>query len=210
MLAASAEGAGGACIKMSYDVDTLTEGCYPGTTVLINNLSILDEASLREAEALATYINASQLEANPIKGAFDFEHYKAIHRFLFEDIYGWAGEIRTVNMSKKGTPFCECSKIESRAKLIFERLAKMDFFRGLEHDAFVEEIVDFYCSTNALHPFREGNGRAQRAFITQLIRAADYDIQFSEIDTDLLMLATMQAAQGVTDNLKAIFQEAIE
>lgn len=195
---------------MSYDVDTLTEGCYPGTTVLINNLSIRDEASLREAEALATYINASQLEANPIKGAFDFEHYKAIHRFLFEDIYGWAGEIRTVNMSKKGTPFCECSKIESRAKLIFERLAKMDFFRGLEHDAFVEEIVDFYCSTNALHPFREGNGRAQRAFITQLIRAADYDIQFSEIDTDLLMLATMQAAQGVTDNLKAIFQEAIE
>ena len=195
---------------MSYDVDTLTEGCYPGTTVLINNLSIRDEASLREAEALATYINASRLEANPIKGAFDFEHYKAIHRFLFEDIYGWAGEIRTVNMSKKGTPFCECSKIESRAKLIFERLAKMDFFRGLEHDAFVEEIVDFYCSTNALHPFREGNGRAQRAFITQLIRAADYDIQFSEIDTDLLMLATMQAAQGVTDNLKAIFQEAIE
>lgn len=73
----------------------------------------------------------------------------------------------------------------------------------------MEEIVDFYCATNILHPFRGGNGRTQRAFLTQLIRSAGYDINFSEMDTDLLMIATIQSAQGVTNLLKTIFRESI-
>ena len=70
--------------------------------------------------------------------------------------------------------------------------------------------MDFYCVTNALHPFREGNGRTQRAFLAQLIRNAGYDINFAEMDTDLLMIATIQAAQDVTDLLKQIFGENIK
>lgn len=69
--------------------------------------------------------------------------------------------------------------------------------------------MDFYCVTNMLHPFREGNGRAQRAFLTQLIRAAGYDINWAEVDTDLLMFATMQSANGVADLLKKILSDAI-
>lgn len=86
----------------------------------------------------------------------------------------------------------------------------MDYFKGLSFDEFVEEIVDIYCTTNYIHPFREGNGRAQRVFITQLIRYNGYDIKFSEIDTDYLMLAPIQSAQGVTDYLKEIFREHIK
>ncbi len=67
----------------------------------------------------------------------------------------------------------------------------------------------FFCVTNALHPFREGNGRTQRAFLTQLIRNAGHDISFADIDTELLMIATIQSAQGVTDLLKQIFSESI-
>lgn len=194
---------------MGYSLDPISEGCYPGTTVLINKLDIRDEATLDEAETLATYINASWLEEQPLEGTFDFAHYCAIHRFLFSDLYDWAGQIRMVNISKKGTAFCAAEKLETQAALVFKRLADCNFFRGLPHDDFVEEVVDFYCVTNMLHPFREGNGRTQRAFLTQLIRAADYDINWSEIDTDLLMFATIQSANGVTDLLKNILNEAI-
>ena len=86
----------------------------------------------------------------------------------------------------------------------------MNYFRGLGFDEFAEEIVDIYCSTNYIHPFREGNGRMQRVFITQLIRYNGYNIKFSEIDTGYLMLATIKSAQGVTDYLKEIFREHIK
>lgn len=194
---------------MSYQLDPIDADCYPGTTVLINKLDIRDEDKLNDAEALATFINASKLEEHPLEGAFDFAHYKAIHYFLFSDLYDWAGNIRTVNISKKGTDFCPAEEIEPQAARIFNRLKAENEFKGLPRDEFVNEIVDFYCATNYLHPFREGNGRAQRAFLTQLIRNAGYDMNFAEVDTDLLMIATIQAAQGVTDRLHSVLDEAI-
>ena len=105
--------------------------------------------------------------------------------------------------------FIPAENIETQAQLIFRRLQKQNCFRGLPRKDFIEEIVDFYCVTNDLHPFREGNGRTQRVFLTQLIRHAGYRINFSEIDTELLMIATIHASHGVTDLLKQIFQESI-
>ena len=194
---------------MSYSIDPISANCYPGTTVLINKLDIRDEETLHEAETLVTFINASKLEQHPLEGAFDFAHYKDIHYFLFSDLYDWAGQVRTVNISKKGTRFTFAENIERQAELIFKRLKDCNYFKGLPHDEFVREIVDFYCVTNELHPFREGNGRTQRAFLTQLIRNAGYDINFADMDTELLMIATIQSAQGVTDLLKQIFSESI-
>lgn len=195
---------------MAYSIDPIQDNCYPGTTVLINKLNIREEVALNEAEALATFVNASKLEQHPLEGAFDFAHYKAVHHFLFSDLYDWAGQIRTVNISKKGTRFCPAGEIERRADLIFERLKTCNYYRDLPHDEFVEEIVDFYCATNELYPFREGNGRSQRAFLTQLIRSAGYDINWADIDGDLLMIATIQAAQGVTDLLRQVFYDGIK
>lgn len=74
---------------------------------------------------------------------------------------------------------------------------------------FVENIVDLYCTLNILHPFREGNGRTERIFISQLIRFNGYDIDFSDIVTDYLMFATIQSARGITDNLVNLFKENI-
>lgn len=74
---------------------------------------------------------------------------------------------------------------------------------------FIDNIVDFYCVTNMLHPFREGNGRVQRLFIAQLIRFNGYDINFNDIDSDELMIATIQSANGITDQLKEIFARLI-
>lgn len=61
-----------------------------------------------------------------------------------------------------------------------------------------------------IHPFREGNGRTQRLFLSQLISLNNYTIDFSDIDTDELMIATIQASNGVTDNLKNVFKNSIK
>ena len=63
---------------MAYSIDPIQDNCYPGTMVLVNKLNIRDETMLQEAETLATYINASKLEQDPLEGAFDFTHYKAV------------------------------------------------------------------------------------------------------------------------------------
>lgn len=194
---------------MGYNIDPISANCYSGTTVLINKFDIREERKLNEVEGVLTSARYAEWLNAPKAETFDFDHYKAIHRFLFSDLYDWAGEVRTVNISKKGTQFAPVEQIESQAALIFERLKTRDSFKGLSHDEFVDEIVDFYCVTNFLHPFREGNGRTQRLFLTQLIRNADYDISFADMDTDLLMIATIQSAQGVTDLLKAVFSESI-
>lgn len=194
---------------MPYSIDALTADCYEGTTCLVNKFDIHDENILSKIEYEITFAKASELEKNPLNGIFDFEHYKSIHQFLFEDVYDWAGKLRTVNISKKGTQFVDAKEIERIATACFKRLADDDYFRGQPFDQFLENIVDFYCSTNILHPFREGNGRTQRVFIAQLIRFNGYDINFSDIDIDELMIATIYSANGVNDLLKEIFKKAI-
>ena len=195
---------------MSYSIDSSTSNCYEGTTCLINKLGITDEDKLKEFEGAVTFAKASELELNPISDTFDVEHYKLIHKYLFEDIYDWAGEYRTVNISKKGTKFASADQISDLMNACFMRLKDNDYFQNESFDEFVDNIVDFYCVTNMIHPFREGNGRTQRLFISQLIRFNNYDIDFSSIDKDELMIATIHAANGITDYLKDIFYNNIK
>lgn len=194
---------------MGYSINSSTDNCYEGTSCLINKLNIKDEKILAEVEGRITFAKGTTLEKEPTNSTFDFQHYKAIHKYLFDELYDWAGQTRTVNLSKKGTSFADVDEIERIAEACFKNLADNDYFRNQEFADFIDDIVDFYCITNMLHPFREGNGRVQRAFISQLIRFNGYDINFNDIDTDELMIATIQAANGVTDNLKAIFTGAI-
>lgn len=100
-------------------------------------------------------------------------------------------------------------QIESTAKAIFARLKKQNFLVGLDRAHFISAIVDFYERTNELHPFREGNGRTQRVFLSQLARHAGYVIDFARVDADDLMIATIQAAGGVDDFLKVLFDEMV-
>lgn len=195
---------------MSYSIDSSTSNCYEGTTCLINKLGITDENKLKEFEGAVTFAKASELELNPISDTFDVEHYKLIHKYLFEDIYEWAGEYRTVNISKKGTKFASADQISDLMNACFMRLKDNDYFQNKSFDEFIDNIVDFYCVTNMIHPFREGNGRTQRLFISQLIRFNNYDIDFSSIDKDELMIATIHAANGIVDYLKDIFYNNIK
>lgn len=114
-----------------------------------------------------------------------------------------------MDISKKGTQFCPAAQIESTAKAIFARLKKQNFLVGLDRAHFISAIVDFYERTNELHPFREGNGRTQRVYLSQLAHHAGYVIDFTRVDPDDLMIATIQAAGGVDDFLRILFQNII-
>lgn len=195
---------------MSYSIEASGSNCYPNTACLINKFNIRDDKKLAEIEAEITFAKAVILESHTAELPLDLEYYKNIHRFLFEDLYDWAGVFRVVDISKKGTSFCPAKSLEDLCEKCFSRLKNKNYFKDLSKDEFVEEIVDFYQTTNYLHPFIEGNGRTQRIFISKLIQYNDYKFNFSSIDPDLLMVATIQAANGVTDNLYNIFKNEIK
>lgn len=194
---------------MAYSIDPISADCYEGTTCLINKFGIKDEKKLSQMETLITTAKCQELEISPIVGDFGFDHYKAIHKYIFKDLYDWAGKVRTASISKKGTVFTLPESIEPLADRIFTGLQKNNCYIGYDNDRYIDSIVDFYCRTNMLHPFREGNGRTQRVFLTQLIRHSGHDINFSTIDTDELMIATIQSANGIVDYLRNLFKESI-
>ena len=193
---------------MAYSLNPSSDNCYEGTTCLINKLGIRDEEKLAEVEAQITFAKTVMLEENPVEGNFDFEHFKRIHEFLLCDLYEWAGQVRTVDISKKRTKFLDAASIEQIANKCFSKIAE-GYLENLPLEDFAKRIAEFYNDVNYIHPFREGNGRTQRVYFTQLIRHYGYDINFSEVDTDELMIATIQASQGVMDFLIEFFIEAI-
>ena len=194
---------------MGYSIEAIGDSCYPNSTCLINKFNIKDDKKLSEIEAEITFAKAAVLESKEVKPPFDFDFYKSIHRFLFEDLYDWAGVLRKIDISKKGTSFCSVNELENLCKACFNRLEQANYFKGLSKEKFVEEIVDLYQTTNFLHPFREGNGRTQIIFISKLIKYNGYDFNFSNINPDLLMIATIKAANGVSDDLYNIFKNEI-
>lgn len=86
---------------MSYTIEAAQDGCYPGTTVLVNKFGLHTQKELNAVESVLVTAKTIQWSENPRCAAFDFEHYKAIHRHLFGELYDWAGQVRMVNLSKK-------------------------------------------------------------------------------------------------------------
>lgn len=102
--------------KYYYEYETDSDYCYPGTYVLKNKLNITDENELRSAERSITSLRTAQLIQNPIEGKLDFNYLKNIHKFIFGDIYEWAGTVRTVNIAK-GNSFCRCNLSKNKWNL---------------------------------------------------------------------------------------------
>lgn len=192
-----------------YSMEVSQKDCYPNTTVLVNKLGIQDQSELNSVERQFVLLKSSQAEQETIFKNIDFNFYKELHKQLFGDLYEWAGTVRSMNISKKGTVFCNFEDIERIGTLKFQRLAEQNYLKGLTKSRFIDELTEFYHDMNMLHPFREGNGRTLRLFITLLVRNARYTLNFSDCDSDLLMIATIKAAQGDLSLLKEVFSELV-
>jgi len=194
---------------MSYSVSSSADGCYPGSTVLINKLGQRNQEALDVTESVAVALRCAEIESEPCSAPFTFNFYCSLHKRMFGDIYEWAGQVRTINFSKKGTSFYPSEGLTELAKSKFDRLQAMDEFRNLPANDLIDEITDFYHELNMLHPFREGNGRTQRLFFTLLLSRLGYRFNFAECDTDELMTATIYAAHGVKTYLRNFFEKII-
>lgn len=192
-----------------YSLDSLQNDCYENSTILKNKFNIRNENQLNVMEqSITSMLLAKAMFDIPFKN-IDFEFYKNLHKYIFSDIYDWAGKIRTVNMSKNGTNFCQVEKIEEYGIRIFQRLNKRELLKNIHNDEFIAEFTDLYCGLNYLHPFREGNGRIQRLFLSMLVKHLGMNLNFSEINADYLMVATIKSISGDIFMLRSIFKEYI-
>ncbi|WP_400246355.1 Fic/DOC family protein [Methanomethylophilus alvi] len=124
--------------------------CYPDSNVLRNLLGITDYDELVSAEGRLTMMAMTQLDVDPVKGCFDTEHLRTIHCCIFKDIYDWAGEFRTVEISK-GIPSCYCANIQSQLDSIFAQLHKENLLKDItDKDQYVSRIAFYFGELNAV------------------------------------------------------------
>lgn len=153
--------------------------CYPGTDVLRNKLNLRDADALEAFETEITAVRAS--ESLP-SGRLSVAHYRAIHRHLFQDVYSWAGDFRTVRIAKGGNAFCFPEYIEPEIKRLFGQLRADTWLRNRNPTGFVDGATGFLTVLNQIHPFREGNGRTQLAFLAVLGERAGHKLNFDRLD----------------------------
>ncbi|HUJ03081.1 MAG TPA: Fic family protein [Rhizomicrobium sp.] len=166
---------------------------YPGLTVLRNKLGIRSEAELDHIERLLVAQRAA--EGIP-SGNFDLEHLKAIHHHLFQDVYDWAGEVRTVELNKGNQQFQFRQYIETGMADIHRRLTAAGFLKGLDREAFAREASKILGDVNYVHPFREGNGRVQLYYLGQLAALAGHAIDLTRIDPQRWIAASRASHDG--------------
>jgi cell filamentation protein len=163
--------------------------CYAGTDTLINLLGIRDTALLEIAEREISEFHTEQLVWQP--PPYDLQRLKDIHRFVFQDLYDWAGQLRTVDISKGNTRFCNVQRIEPEVHKLFRLMAQADYFVGLPRDQLIEKLADFYNELNVIHPFREGNGRVSRLLFQDVIVNCGYEIDWSQVSREQWIAANI-------------------
>jgi cell filamentation protein len=176
--------------------------------VLRNKLALTDPQDLAAAEADITRARLTQLSAGPLPGGYDLAHLQGFHARIFGDLYAWAGELRTVDIAKY-TSFCRAAHLQTYADEVFGRLRSGNQLRGLQREDFIPRLAELYGDLNALHPFREGTGRTQRAFLAQLSADAGHELLWAGLDPDLNREASIKSYSGDNSLLEAMLDHHV-
>jgi cell filamentation protein, protein adenylyltransferase len=179
---------------------------YKNSTVLVNKLDLREQAEL---DAFEAEISSARADEPLPEGNLDFAHYKAIHHHLFQDVYEWAGKARTVRMSKGGNSFCFPENIENQATRLFGELEGDDFLQGLDGPALADKASHFLAELNAIHAFREGNGRSQLTFFILLADHAGHLIDLDKLDPHEMLYAMIASFDGDEAKLADIIKGLI-
>ena len=199
----------------------------PGTEVLRNKFTSKnqpygesDPDKLRQLEEGHAFIRFTELMDNPIKGEFDYKHFKAIHAYIFQDVYEWAGQERvapTQFMTKDGHAYYPAGpSLTNAANAEFEKLAAKDYLQGLECEKFVSELAESWGELNVVHSFREGNTRAQFVFFSQLCEQAGYELDTasftpgSPLRDDFVQARFHSQDTGSNECLAGVLRQAVK
>ena len=176
-----------------YDVYTTTQSiyCYSDSNVLKNKLNIRDNKLLKTAEEEITLIKQMELLKNPIKGNFSKAHLMNIHKFIFEDIYSFAGKIRREQISKADTMFYPPNLIDRELDKVFAKIKEKNMLRETDEEKVFDNLAYVMAELNIIHPFREGNGRSIREFIRLMAKRMGYDLNWGNVDKEELLEASI-------------------
>ena len=179
--------------------------CYENSNVLKNKFDITNNDVLEEIERKLVIAKLYELRQNNQIQNFDVEHFVSIHRFLFEDIYPFAGLLRTENIAKGDFCFAEWRYIEDELRKLLDKLKEENYLEGKNKDELSKSLAYYMAELNVLHPFREGNGRTIREFIRQLAWKNGYVLDLTNMQPEGMLKASIKSVVDTTDLEKIIF-----
>lgn len=181
--------------------------CYPGTDVLKNLFDIRDQESLQYFERRCSEKRESQLRKSPsirING-FGLDTLARIHRFLFQDVYSWAGHIREIDISKGGVRFQSPEKIKKKCFEVKKYISENKYFIGMSDGQVIKNLALVHNALNTIHPFREGNGRTIRLFMQLLAAQSGWELNFSNIAKAEMNNVSRQGVSGNVDSFVILY-----
>lgn len=173
--------------------------CYEGTNTLVNKLNIKNSEELESYETSVVSLKLMALNKKGITGNFDVAHFVSIHKFLFEDIYNFAGLFRTENIAKDYFQFAEWEYIDSELERLLSELKSENYLVGLSKEQFASRLAYYWAELNVLHPFREGNGRTTREFLRQLSLKNGYILNLYKVNSQELLNASIKSIADTSD-----------
>lgn len=174
------------------------EYLIPDTDVLKNKLGITDKEELKETEKEIVRKKLAYLYLKPIEGNFDKEHLYKIHKYIFDDIYPFAGKVRTCTLQKDIHVFCDPKDIEKYLEITLKQMNdEFDNNEMYSAQEFAFKLGKYYYEILYIHPFREGNGRSVRTFFRDFVveksknkACGPLDLDYTKLDKDNLILGT--------------------
>ena len=183
--------------------------CYQNSNTLINKLEIKDQLTLQKYEARITAAKLLALRQKGITGHFDKNHFVNIHKYIFEDIYPFAGKFRTENIAKGYFRFAEWEYIEEELDKLLLKLKNENYLNEKSEEELAKALAYYMSELNVLHPFREGNGRTIREFIRQLALKNGYTLNLKKVEPQKMLNASIKSIID-TEELENIIKICLE
>ena len=200
-------------VKNQYEgykyIDPNNQYTYPNSTVLINKQNVTNIEEAYRNEHLFVTKRLADLRLKTIE-VYSISDILAIHKYLFQDVYAWAGQFRKVNISKNGNPFMSIQSF-STAQAYINRLIHTYYQTANSKDEIIKQLAKILDNLNYFHPFREGNGRTQREVIRSLALLKGYSAQIRvEQDDEVYNLYMDGTVYGDLGKLEELLGKILE
>ena len=191
--------------------------CYPNSDVLVNKYNIRDKELLDKLEIQKVAVKLLGLDARPerIKATFDVEHLVIVHKYLFGDIYEWAGKFRDENLYKServlsggSAEYADYHDIEFKLNALFKKYKKVDWMKETDLGEIVSEfLLDLW----SIHPFREGKTRTCITFLWHYLKVKNVDFRVELLRNNPMYVrdSLVMANYEQKDYLQRIISDAL-
>ena len=197
------------------DLERNWQGYFiPGTSTLRNRVGAQTVDSLRDAENDLVEARVIELrEAPDLLGdrSYDLAYLRAIHGQLFQDVYVWAGDVRTVGIEKGEESFCPPGSISQAMDHVAAEIHHLEQLKAVPESGLARAVAYLYDRANFAHPFREGNGRSTREFFDLLLSERGAGLDWEKTDlTELHSACHAARAESDLGGLIAMFERILD